>query len=285
MDSHHAVESLQTLRFGEVCGQVQQQADNDKAASIQAALKQLADEIKHVEAEIVRKERWETRLVRRKDVDTVAGAFGEGNQVERVEVIPTSVLVGAEQEREQLERLLQRQEDLEGLSGGNMLKWATDKDFRENVASEQYDGGKGRDFRHGFRFRGKMKARDFEDKAVVADARRFLFRKAELASQVFGETEETQKKRLHLDEINIAYYHFAQYFRKKWEDETETGAETRSFGKAMMDQFQEWAAAFKDAPEARNAALEKLLAAAPSIPQDSGVKTLILSDTLDPDEI
>lgn len=262
MDSHHAVESLQTLRFGEVCGQVQQQASSDKAASVQAALKQLDEEIKQVEAEIVRKERWETRLVRREDVDTVAGAFGDGDKVVRSEGVVTSVLTGAEKEREQLERLLQRKEDLEGLSGNS------GKDFREMIASETYDGGKGRDFRHQDRFRGKMKARDFEDRAVVADALRFLFRKAAIASQVFGETDDTQRRRLHLNEINIGYYHLARYLRLKWEEETENGTEKRSFGKAMMDQFQDWTAAFKNSLEARDAALDKLLSEAPPIPRE-----------------
>merc|ERR1719456_691092 len=112
MDAGHAVESLQTLSFGERCTQIQKQAGNDKAAVIQAALKQLAEEIRSVEAEIVRKERWETLLVRRRDVDTVAGAFGEEeSKHERVEMMPTTVLVGAEKEREQLEHLLQRQSE------------------------------------------------------------------------------------------------------------------------------------------------------------------------------
>merc|ERR1719387_1672057 len=37
MDSHHAVESLQTLRFGEVCGQVQQQTISSSTCLISAA--------------------------------------------------------------------------------------------------------------------------------------------------------------------------------------------------------------------------------------------------------
>merc|ERR1719214_109272 len=99
MDPCHAVESLQTLRFAETCAKVRNQGASSTAASVQAALRLVAEQIKHYEAEVVRKERWETRLVRRRDVDTVAGAFGEGNMIEREEVIPTSVLVGAEHER------------------------------------------------------------------------------------------------------------------------------------------------------------------------------------------
>merc|ERR1719281_1011279 len=36
----------------------------------------------------------------------------------------------------------------------------------------------------------------------------------------------------------------------------------------MMDQFQEWTAAFKGSPEVRDTALQKLLAEAPPIPKE-----------------
>eukprot|EP00928_Gymnodinium_smaydae_P005921 TRINITY_DN12052_c0_g1_i1.p1 TRINITY_DN12052_c0_g1~~TRINITY_DN12052_c0_g1_i1.p1 ORF type:complete len:800 (-),score=126.54 TRINITY_DN12052_c0_g1_i1:154-2553(-) len=259
MDPCHAVESLQTLRFGERCAQVRQQGNSDKAAAVQAALEQLAEEIREVEAAIVLKERWETRLVLRRDVDTVAGAFGaEYGNVVREEVIPTSVLVGAEQEREQLEMLLQRQMDLQGLGG------QASKDYREMAAKESADGGRGKDFRNKDRFRKKMKAKDFEDEVVVAEALRFLFRKANLAAETFGETAESQRKRLSPDQMYKGYFTVAQYLRSVWADELAQGSEKRSFGKAMMDKCQEWTAAFKGAPEVREEALRELLARLPS---------------------
>merc|ERR1719316_1445665 len=141
MDPDHADESLQTMRFAEMCAQVQKRQEESQAASVREALSQIEKEITEVEAAIVKKERWETRLVRRQDVDTVAGAFGEGATWVRQEVIPTSVLVGAEAEREHLERLLKKKRDLEGLAG------TLGRDYREMKASEATDGGKGKDFR------------------------------------------------------------------------------------------------------------------------------------------
>lgn len=249
MSPCHAAESCQTLRFGERCAQVQKHGSNDMTASVQAALRQLAEDIRNVEAEIVRKERWETRLVRRQDVDTIAGAFGEGSNVMREEVIPTSVLVGAEKEREDLERLLQRQFDLQGLGG------LAARDFREMSAKEADDGGKGRDFREKDRFRRKMKAKDFEEEVVLADALRFLFRRSTLAPELFGETEETQKRRMSTASLHAKYYQLGRWLRTNWEDQTAAGSESRSFGKAMMDQCQEWTRA---APETRDRVLASL---------------------------
>merc|ERR1719174_2975574 len=140
MDPDHADESLQTLRFAEMCSQVQKRQEESQAASVREALSQITKEITQVEAAIVAKERWETKLVRRRDVDTVGGAFGEGKTWVREEVIPTSVLVGAEAEREQLERLLKKKRDLEGLTCGLGV------DSREMKATEATDGGKGTDF-------------------------------------------------------------------------------------------------------------------------------------------
>jgi len=257
MDPQHATESLQTLRFGERCAQVQQRSDADKAASVQAALKQVEDEIKAVEAEIVRNERWETRLVKRRDVDTVAGAFGEqhGNVV-REEVIPTSVLVGAEQEREDLERLLQRQLDLQGLGG------LASKDYREMTAQEADDGGRGRDFRAKDTFKRVNKAKEFEQEAVLAGSLRHIFRKAKQAEEVFGETEVRRRQR---QVVHGNYYKLAELLRTKWENEVESGTEKRSFGKAMLDLTQEWQAAFKADAGRRDEVLGKFLEELPGL--------------------
>jgi hypothetical protein len=188
-----------------------------------------------VEEAIRKKERWETRLVRRKDVDTVAGAFGEGNTFVREEVIPTSVLVGAEAERERLEWLLKQHRELEGLTG------AIGKDYREMTASAAADGGKGVDFRENKRFSSKMKAHDFENETVVADAIRIFFRRAPGADVAFGETASTVAKRMHRAQMPSGYFRVAKLLKAKWEDRLASGAEQYSFGKVMMDRCQEWA--------------------------------------------
>jgi hypothetical protein len=249
------------MRFGERCAQVEQQSGADKAAAVQAALKQLTVEIREVEAEIIKKERWETRLVKRKDVDTVGGAFGETHaNVFREEVIPTSVLVGAEQERERLELLLQRQMDLQGLA-------CDSKDYRSMAAMEAADGGKGSDFRES-RFGGKMKAKEIESEVAVAEALRHLFRKAAAAPEIFGETEVTQRMRLNPQSMHHGYFHLASFLRKRWEDATEEGSEKRSFGKSMLDQLQAWTVAFKESTDERDEALQALLRQAPPILQE-----------------
>lgn len=257
MDPAHAEESLQTMRFAEMCSQVQKRQEESQAASVREALGQLAKEVTEVEAAIVAKERWETRLVRRQDVDTVGGAFGEGATWTRQEVIPTSVLVGAEAEREHLERLLKKKQELDGLAGG--LAIGFDKDYREMKAKEATDGGKGTDFRDNLRFSAKMKAKDFESEIVVSDAIRFLFRKAEGASIAFGENEETIKKRLQVTQIPFGYFRIARILKANWEDALAGGLETRSFGAFMMERCQVWAADLKTNPNCREEALQVLM--------------------------
>jgi len=255
-DPRHAAESLQTLRFAETCAQVQNRREADEAASVTAALGQLAADIQHLQAEIARKERWETRLVRRCDVDTVAGAFGESEtKVSRVEVVPTSMLVGAEEERERLEQLLQRQAELQGICAIGGLS----TDYRSMRATATADGGRGIDFRERLRFSARTKAKDFEDEVVLADAIRFLFRKAGGARVAFGETEWTASRRLKRDQIPEGYVKVARGLRQVWEDQAASGAESRVFGKAMLDRCQAWAAAFKAEPGARDEALRALL--------------------------
>lgn len=260
MDSRHALESLQTLRFGERCGQVQQRPDADKAASVQAALRQLEADIQAVEAEIVRKERWETRLIRRTDVDTVAGSFGDPTYT-REEVIPTSVLVGAEKDREDLEVLLQRQMDLQGLGG------FVAKDYRDMKLKEAADGGRGMDFRSGASFHSKTKAKEFELDGVVETALRFFFRRSKLAERIFGETEASRHQRVASEQLHENYQVLAQFLRTRWEDATAAGSEKRTFGKAMLDLTREWTTAFRDAPEKRDEALARLVVQVPQLLQ------------------
>mmetsp|Transcript_33752 Transcript_33752/g.61158 ORF Transcript_33752/g.61158 Transcript_33752/m.61158 type:complete len:888 (+) Transcript_33752:52-2715(+) len=255
MDPTHAEESLQTLRFGETCAEVQKRREADQAASIHVALDKIDQEMKILQAEIVKKERWETRLVKRQDVDTVAGAFGEGPTVVRHEVMPTSVLVGAEAEREQLEKLLQRQAELQGLYSVQEFG----KDYRTIQAAATAgaaDGGRGADFR-AHQFSAKTKAKEFEDEAVLADALRFIFRKASKAGAVFG--EQSVKKRLDRDEMPEGYFAAARAMLQVWEEQSADGKESRSFGKAMLDRCTAWRSALKADPTSRDSLLEELL--------------------------
>lgn len=255
MDVGQAPESIQTLRFADTCAHVEKQRRDGNSASVIAALGQIADEIKHLEAEIVRKERWETQRVRRRDVDTVAGAFGGGQTFEHEEVVHKTVLVGAEVERERLEQLLQRQAELQGL--GNV--GSVFKDYRELQAAEAADGGRGVDFRQRDRFSKQMKAKDFEDEVVVADALRYLFRRTEAARAIFGETDATRSKRLAPDQIPEAYFQVASSLRQSWERRQESGEEHRSFGKATMDQCLALRMAIKANSSCREEKLQTLL--------------------------
>merc|ERR1719428_2492378 len=60
MDPLHADESLQTLRFAEMCSQVKKRQEETQAASVREALSQISKDIEDVEAAIVKKGRWET---------------------------------------------------------------------------------------------------------------------------------------------------------------------------------------------------------------------------------
>jgi kinesin family protein 5 len=114
-EKQNAVETLQALRFGERCSKVQNEAVESTAA-LARALEELAVQIKQCEDDIKRNEEWVERKITRKDDD------GFGNVTE--EVITTSVLAGAEAEREQLQDLMKRQAELlgEDMSDGN---WAS----------------------------------------------------------------------------------------------------------------------------------------------------------------
>merc|ERR1711943_74704 len=99
--------------------------------------------------------------------------------------------------------------DLQGLSGAPV------KDYREMRIVEEADGGKGQDWRHKDRFGGKMKARDFEDTEVLSHALRFLFRKADIASEIFAETVEMQSQRAAKTEMHFGYRHLANWLKQQ----------------------------------------------------------------------
>lgn len=69
-EDKHAEESVQTLRFGEMCSAVEHERSNavrDVNAEVTKALTQLDDEIKDLESQILKKERWEWKMTVRQD--------------------------------------------------------------------------------------------------------------------------------------------------------------------------------------------------------------------------
>jgi len=137
-EDQHADETVQTLRFGEMCSQVVAQRDGappDACAAVAQALQQLDAELKEVEAEIREKERWEWRATTRTDVvseiashvvtDEVMELGGKGavefykddGESKKQTVDHTvwgQVLVGAEAENARREELLRRRHRLLG---------------------------------------------------------------------------------------------------------------------------------------------------------------------------
>jgi len=105
LEPQNALETLQTLRFAERCANVENRTALT-AAALRAALEKLDAEIKHIEEVIAKKERWESKVEMRPDM--VDGA------VTGYERVTVSALVGAEVEREELEKLLKRRRELMG---------------------------------------------------------------------------------------------------------------------------------------------------------------------------
>ena len=98
----HAVETVQSLRFGERCASVETRA-RVGANALAGMIAALNERIAACEEEIRATERWETvRTTRRDDVE------------ERDEVVLTSKLVGAEDLRAELEKMLAERDFLSG---------------------------------------------------------------------------------------------------------------------------------------------------------------------------
>lgn len=140
-EATHAEETVQTLRFGEMCSAIEHVRAHraDATAGVALALQQLDEQIADVERRIREKERWEWRDIVRTDIvdandestvrvneaeEMELGGLGaveilpdDGTNVDRREVQHTvrgEVLVGAEAEREELEALLDRRRQLLG---------------------------------------------------------------------------------------------------------------------------------------------------------------------------
>ena len=111
-EAEHAAETLQALRFGESAMQVEvggnsMMAANGRAAA--AALESLDKQVDHLEKLIIEKERFETRIERRKDQRAgLLDQYGAGAALTdfEFEEKKVSVIVGAEKERAMLEKVL-----------------------------------------------------------------------------------------------------------------------------------------------------------------------------------
>lgn len=140
-DNCHAEETVQSLRFGEMCSRIEhvQKVTADPSSAVAKALVQIDEEIAEVEKMVRDKERWEWReRVRTDVVDASNAATSKMNADEEmelggygaVEILPDTgdnvrnenvthtvmgqVLVGAEEERVRLETLLERRRKLLG---------------------------------------------------------------------------------------------------------------------------------------------------------------------------
>jgi len=104
-EEEHAAETISTMRFGEACGGVSTitTINNVNAAALQDLLNQIDARIVKCEEIIRREERWETRTIQR---NPTGGLSNTSNTFNR------TTLVGAEEERRELERLLKKREEL-----------------------------------------------------------------------------------------------------------------------------------------------------------------------------
>jgi kinesin family protein 5 len=114
----HAQETLMTLRFGERCALIENTLTNN-ASLLQQILDRFDREIAEVEAEIRRKERWELREERVKDVNAEAGTIEQAQGGEEIKKI--AMVVGAEEERRQLAKLLRERQQWLGHQDGDDL--------------------------------------------------------------------------------------------------------------------------------------------------------------------
>ena len=117
----HASETVQSLRFGERCASVETRA-RVGANALAGMIAALNERIAACEEEIKASERWETvRTIRRDDVDG------------RDEVVLTSKLVGAEDLRAELEKMLAERDFLSGRAAASV---ASKEAAQRNAAPE-----------------------------------------------------------------------------------------------------------------------------------------------------
>jgi kinesin family protein 5 len=197
-DDVHAVETFQTLRFGERCAALTSSPEVTEK-ELMRAIAALDAQIAELEQAIEKKERWEERRVKRvderhgADVEIVKAELisqGRLQEAENVtgdaltgeEEVVTSVLVGAELERATLEKVLRTRRELLG------EEWTDDSAWKaENKAwhTDQKQVLLPHERKLERRF---SKAAVATDRALQADALEFIFRKTATAvREQFGE--------------------------------------------------------------------------------------------------
>ena len=148
MDTRHASETVQTLRFGERCALVENEVERDNASLLASVLADLDAKIANLEATIVVKERWEITEEQRLDTNleenTIEAAIG-GKEVKKI-----ATVVGAEEERQELEMLLLRRASFTSsvpieqvsLGGGSKVLGFGSKSTKTYGLGEAYDAEK-----------------------------------------------------------------------------------------------------------------------------------------------
>ena len=134
-ETKHALETVQSLRFGEQCSSVSNTAIVS-TASLLKAVAEIEAAIAACEKEIALHERWETRRVVRKDEYRIACGYKDGE-----EVVTTSVPVGAEIYRERLEGLLEKRRTLLGIEEDEKEEENKEGEVEEEKEGEEQKGG------------------------------------------------------------------------------------------------------------------------------------------------
>jgi len=106
LDAAHSEETLQTLRFGEECSNVENERKTGDVGLLLVKLKAMDNEIDALRETIKVKEKWETVQVRRQDEHVEVGTYEDTLRQMGGERIMTTALVGAEEENKQLGILL-----------------------------------------------------------------------------------------------------------------------------------------------------------------------------------
>ncbi len=112
LDPAHAAETGASLRFGERCALVENEARNE-VSILASVLAKLDENIASLEKVIVEKEVWEEKCVTRKDMNAEEGTF-ESSGMGGVETQKVTYLTGAEDERKELSALLARRRSFVG---------------------------------------------------------------------------------------------------------------------------------------------------------------------------
>jgi hypothetical protein len=127
-ENEHAVETLQALRFGEKCRKVVNEAGVN-ATAIQDIIESMDREIEQLEETIRLKERWESREIVRTDTLVEEGTYEAKLAEEKGgEIVRTGVVVGAEEERARLEKVIIARAELTG------------EDFQAKLAEAGFGG-------------------------------------------------------------------------------------------------------------------------------------------------